>query len=104
MSHDSTFWSAGWAFPAGYLEGMQSGKNLPVGPLLRSLYRDVQFAVSGDLDDHRRWAAIYWLLVHGHRGARARSFDKDAVGMAGLEVVDTSIRSCLGWPYAQVAK
>lgn len=86
------------ALPKGYLESTMAHKNLIADPALRRLYEDVDLATRAPLGAPGRLAAI-WRLNVQKRTYASSSFDKQAVGLPGVEVKSNSKFSCYGVPY-----
>jgi len=86
------------ALPAGYLESVISQENLLSDLALRALYSDVKLATQAPLMSFERAGAIWRLNSGFHRNATA-AFDREAIGLPGVEVRTKSPLSCYGIPY-----
>jgi arabinofuranosyltransferase len=86
------------AFPAGYLESIVARQNLIVDPALHRLYGDVNLATRAPLSTPGRLAAI-WRLNTDRSIYTSSTFDRQAVGLPGVEVKTKSKFSCYGLPY-----
>lgn len=86
------------AFPAGYLESTVARQNLIVDPALHRLYADVDLATRSPLSAPGRMAAIWRLNID--KGAYlSPTFDRQAIGLPGVEIKSKSKFSCYGVPY-----
>lgn len=86
------------AFPAGYLESTVARKNLLVDPALHRLYADVDLAARFPLFSPGRMAAI-WRLNTDKGAYVSPTFDRQAIGLPGVEIKSKSKFSCYGVPY-----
>lgn len=86
------------AFPAGYLESTVAHQNLIVDPTLHRLYEDVNLATRAPLLAPGRLAAI-WRLNTDRSIYTSATFDRQAIGLPGVEVKTRSKFSCYGLPY-----
>jgi len=86
------------AFPAGYLESTVARQNLIVDPALRRLYADVDLATRSSLFASERIAAI-WRLNTDKGAYISPDFDRQAIGLPGVEAKTKSKFSCYGVPY-----
>lgn len=83
------------AFPDGFLQARVSGKNTLEEPALQALWGDLYLATKADLLSKNRWAAI-WRLNVNRELYKAVRFDRNAIGLPGIPVLDRSIFSCAG--------
>lgn len=86
------------AFPPGYLESEISDANHLLNPALARLYYDVRLTTRAPLLDAERLGAI-WRLNTGHHHISASDFDREAIGLPGMQVVSRAPLSCFGLPY-----
>lgn len=86
------------ALPAGYLESTVARQNLIADPALHRLYADVDLATRSPLSAPGRMAAI-WRLNTAKGAYVSTAFDRQAVGLPGVEVKSKSKFSCYGVPY-----
>lgn len=86
------------AFPAGYLESTVARQNLITDAALHRLYADVDLATRSPLLAPGRMAAI-WRLNTNKAAYVSSAFDRQAIGLPGVEVKSKSKFSCYGVPY-----
>jgi len=86
------------ALPQGYLESTVTHENLISDHALHRLYDDVELATRAPLGAPGRLAAIWRLNVQKSSYANS-SFDREAVGLPGVDVKSNSKFSCYGIPY-----
>lgn len=86
------------AFPAGYLEARLTGQNKIEDPYLAELWNMVQNVTQGPLWSWERVAMIAKLNVSASQLVKQSHYDRNAVGLPGLDRQSTSLLSCLGQP------